>query len=144
MAIVSNADEASAPFFVFLTDLSFAINNNLKPAKAVGVLGSFDTTAGTFAVSGNVTAYFTDVQAIQAIRNNADITVDAIVVKDNAGFTFDLPLLSLGGGDLDIKLDEAVKLPLTMDAATGAKISPDLDYTASIQFFDYLPDAAEV
>ncbi|MBA3755377.1 MAG: hypothetical protein H0X02_03755 [Nitrosomonas sp.] len=144
MSQVSGTDEAITSFFAHVTDLSFSVNNNLKPAKAVGVLGSFDTTAGTFAVTGNVTAYFTDIQGIQAIRNNSDITIDAIVVKDNAGFALDLPLLSLGGGDLDIKLDEAVKLPLSMDAATGAKISPNLNYTAAIMFYDYLPDAAEV
>lgn len=144
MSQVSISDEAVTSFFAYVTDLSFSFNNNLKPAKAVGVLGSFDTTAGTFAVSGNVTAYFTDIQGVQAVRNNADITIDAIVVKDNSGFVLDLPLLSLGGGDLDIKLDEAVKLPLSMDAATGAKNSPDMNYTAAIMFYDYLPDAAEV
>ncbi|MBX9636146.1 MAG: hypothetical protein K2Q45_01170, partial [Nitrosomonas sp.] len=123
---------------------SLTINNNLKPSKAAGVLGSFDISAGTFAVSGSLTAYFTDVQAIAAIRNNSDITLDAIVVKDNAGFVIDLPLLSLGGGNPDIKLDEAIKLPLTMDAATAASISTSMDYTAAIMFFDYLPDVAEV
>lgn len=140
---VSSTDEAASPFFAYITDLSLSINNNLKQAKAAGVLGSFDITAGTFAVSGSVTAYFTDVSAIQAIRNNADITMDAIVVKNNAGFVIDIPLMSLGGGDLDIKLDEAIKLPLTMDAATAAKISTSLDYTMAMMFYDYLPDVAE-
>lgn len=144
MSLVSDTDEAITPMFAYVTDLSFAVNNNLKPAKAAGVLGSFDITAGTFAVSGNLTAYFTDTAAINAIRNNADVTIDAIIVKDNAGVVIDLPLISLGGGDLDIKLDEAVKLPLTMDAATAASISPDLNYTAAIMFYDYLPDVAEV
>ncbi|ALQ51920.1 phage tail tube protein [Nitrosomonas ureae] len=144
MAKVSNTDEAAAKFFSFVTDLNLSISNNHKPAKAVGVLGAFDISAGTFAVTGDVTAYFTDIEAINSIRNNEDITIDAIVVKDNAGFAIDLPLISLGGGNPNIQLDEAVKLPLTMDAATAASISPDLDYTASITFFDYLPDVAEV
>lgn len=40
--------------------------------------------------------------------------------------------------------DEAIKLPLNMDAATAASISTSMDYTAAIMFFDYLPDVAEI
>lgn len=144
MGLVSTSNAAVSPFFAYITDLSLSVSNNLKPAKAAGVLGSFDISAGTFAVSGSLTAYFTDITAINAIRANADITLDAIVVKNNAGFVIDIPLLSLGGGNLDIKLDEAVKLPLTMDAATAAKINPSLDYSMALMFYDYLPDVAEV
>ena len=143
MSLVSSTDEAPSPMFAYITDLKLNINNNLKQSKAVGTLGSFDISAGTFAVSGSLTAYFTDVSAIAAIRNNSDVTIDAVIVKNNAGVVIDLPLISLGGGNPDIKLDEAIKLPLNMDAATAASISTSMDYTAAIMFFDYLPDVAE-
>lgn len=143
MSEVSSNNAAVSPFFAYVTDLSLSINNNLKPLKAAGVLGAFDVSAGTFAVSGSVTAYFTDVQAIRSIRANADITLDVIFVKNNSGFVIDLPLLSLGGGSPDIQLDEPVKLPLNIDAAAASRISPQMDYTAAMMFYDYLPDAAE-
>lgn len=140
---VSSTDEAISPFFAYVTDLTLQINNNLKPLKAAGVLGAFDVSTGTFAVSGNVTAYFTDVAAIEAIRNNVDVTMDAIIVKNNAGVVIDIPLMSIGGGNPNIQLNEAVTLPLNIDAAEGSRISTSMNYTMAVMFYDYLPDVAE-
>lgn len=144
MSQVSSTDEAISPFFAYVTDLTLQINNNLKPLKAAGVLGAFDVSTGTFAVSGNVTAYFTDVSAINAIRNNVDVTMDAVLVKNNAGVVIDIPLMSIGGGNPNIQLDEAVTLPLNIDAAEGSRISTSMNYTMAVMFYDYLPDVAEV
>jgi len=143
IGLVSSADEAVTPFFAYVTDLTIDIDNNLKPLKAAGVLGAFDVSTGTFAVSGSVTAYFTNVAAIEAIRDNADVTMDAIIVKNNAGVVFDIPLMSLGGGNPNIQLDEPVTLPLNVDAATASRISTSMNYTMAVMFYDYLPDVAE-
>lgn len=142
MGLVSNSNEAVTPLFAYLTDMSLTINNNLSANKAVGVLGAFDITAGNFAVSGNVTAYFTDTTATDAVDNNRDVTLDAILVQSNKGIVIDIPLIALGGGDLNIQLNEPITLPLTTDAAEASSVNSNYDYTASIGFFDYLPSAA--
>ena len=143
MAVVTPGDAAPTPLFAFITEATISINNNLTANKAVGLLGAFDMTAGTFAISGNITAYFANVEAVQAVRNNDDVTIDMIVVKNNQGLVVDLPLIALGDGRLNVEQDQPITLPLSMDAATAEDIAPGMDHTALLTFFAYLPNEAE-
>lgn len=140
-----SATDAAPPALVgYLTSLNLTINNNLTPNKAVGILGAFDVSAGSFIVSGESTAYFTEVSAIQAVRNNADVTLDIAVVKNNAGFVVDLPLVALGNGLANVKKDEPITISLTTEAATGASWDANMDHTLLFVFYDYLPNLADV
>lgn len=143
LARVSTNQEAPQALFAFATEVSLKINNTLSPSYAIGRAGAIDVTAGTFAVGGNVEVYFSDVEAIRAVRNNEDITLDVVLVRQNAGIVIDLPLISLGGGQATLELDKPIMLPLTTEASTGAKIDSNLDYTLMFTIFDSLPDMAE-
>ena len=117
--------------------MNLSVNNNVTPDKAIGVLGAFDTSTGTFEVGGSMTAYFADVTAVQAVRNNSDITLDIIMVKRNAALLWDIPLLSLGDGRLAVEQDQSITLPLETMAAESS-----FGHTLLFQTFNYLPDAA--
>lgn len=143
MHVVSPNQENPDALFAFITDLTITINNNLTVNKAVSVRGGFEVTAGAFEASGTLTAYFADIAAVQSVNNNDDVTIHAFVVKQNAGWIIDLPLLALGDGRPNVELDQAITLPLTMSAARGRKIDSNLDHTAALVFFDYLPNAAD-
>lgn len=143
MAIHSTTAESTTALFAYLTEFTVSINNNLSPNKAVGVLGAFDITAGQFVVTASATAYFSNVSAIQAVRNNADVSLDYALVHGNTGekkgILMDVPLLALGDGRANVEQDEPITLPLTVDAGADRVF----DHTLLMQFFDYLPDAAD-
>lgn len=143
LSLISSTTEAPDPLFAFVTEVKLGINNNIKANKAIGVMGAFDLTAGTFEASGSLTAYFSDVAAIAAVANNSDITFDIIAAKANAGWVFDMPLLTLGDGKLNIAQDEPITIPLSLNAASASKLGADFDYTVMMQFFDYLPTNSE-
>ena len=142
LAKVVNGNASPEPLFAFAQDITITINNNLDPNKAIGVLGAFDVSAGTFQVSGEMTTYFSDVASIDAVINNEDISLEVHLSKANQGISIDLPLISLGDGSPNVEQDQAITLPLSMDAATGAKIHTALDHTLLFIFWDYLPDLA--
>lgn len=143
LAIVSDVDENPTPLFAFAEEMTITVNNNVSPDKAIGVLGGFDASHGNFEVTGSLTAYFMDVDSVAAVRDNSDVTMDMHMVKENAGITVDIPLMSLGDGRLDVAQNEAIKIPLTQEAAIGTGAISGLDHTLLMVFYDYLPDAAE-
>ncbi len=126
----------------FIQDFQITINNNVSVNKAVNNLGGFDVTLGDFEVGGSLTGYFFDTTAKAAVSGNSDVTMDWTIVKNNAGFTFDIPLITLGDGRVNVAKDEAITIPLGMQASTGAKIDSLLNHTALCVFWDFLPTAA--
>jgi hypothetical protein len=136
---LANKNSLATPLFAFITDLSLVINNNVTPTKAVGTLGAFDVSVGDFTVTGNVTAYFSDVAAINAVRNNADVTFDFVLAAGNQGWVFDIPLVTLGEGRLSVEKDTPITLPLSLDASRD----PTLNSTLVACYFPYLPTAAQ-
>lgn len=141
---VVDGDENPTPLFAIAQELTLTINNNAEGNKGLGVLGNFEISAGTFEVGGSQTAYFTDVAAQTAVQNAEDASLDLFLVKQNAGTTIDLPLLTLGDGRANIELNTPVTVPLSNEAATGAKVDATLDHTIMFGFYDYLPAAADI
>lgn len=137
MYILDDTDSNPTALFGYVTEGNISINNGVTPNKAIGVLGAFDTSAGNFVVGGSLTAYFTTIPAVRAVRQNADVGFNIILAKENAGFLFDIPLLGLGGGRLNVEKDQPIMCPLEPTGAENVN-----GYTLLYNFFPYLPDVA--
>lgn len=125
------------PLVGYVQEASVTLTNNLSANKAVGVFGTLDYNIGTLEVGGSITAYFTDTDALSAIRNDMDVEFNLIAAYDNRGIIIDLPLLSLSGGKLNVEEDAPVTLPIEMSAVEGAN-----GFTMVFQSFRYLPAVA--
>lgn len=137
MAVIDEATSRPSALFAYLSEGTLSINNNVTPVKAVGTLGSIDVNVGDFDVGGEVTAIFSTVAATRAVRQNADVTLDFIAAAGNAGFVFDIPLLSLGGGIIDIEPGREVRVPLELFGAENPN-----GYTLLHTNWAYLPTQA--
>ncbi len=125
------------PLYAYADDIKVTINNEVKGNKAIGTLGSIEATSGDFSVSGSVTAYFSSVDSINAIRNNASCDMCLVLAQNNSGMVLDFPYLTLGNGLNKVEKNKAIMVDLTTEAA----MSPN-GYTAMACFFTYLPLAA--
>jgi hypothetical protein len=137
MSVIDPATSNPSALFGYVSEGSISINNGVTPNKAVGVLGAFDTSAANFVVGGSITAYFTTVAAVKAVRANADVGLSIIIAAKNAGTIFDIPLLGLGGGRLAVEKDAPITVPLTPAGAENKN-----GYTLLYGFFPYLPAIA--
>jgi hypothetical protein len=141
MSILDRTGSANpSALFAKMTELTLTVNNNCSVNKALGDLGGFDITAGEFQVDGAATVYFNNVTAIEAVKDNSDVTMSAIMIKSNVGFAVDIPLIALGDGRADIAKNEPVMVDLDMPAAADRVFN----HTLLFCFFDYLPDLAAV
>jgi hypothetical protein len=137
MAILDAATLSPTALFGYASDATFTITNNATATKAIGSLGGIDITVGNFVVGGNVTAYFTDVAAVKAVRNNADVGFNAILAQGNAGLVYDVPLLGVSGGRLNVEKDNPITVPIEQMGAENP-----YGYTMSYTSFAYLPTVA--
>lgn len=143
LAKVVTGDEAPTALFAFVEEITLTVNNNLTANPALSVFGAAVISVGTFEVGGQLTAFFQDTVATDAVRNNDDLTLDLALIKENSGIVIDIPLLTLGDGRPTVEQDVPVKLPLSQEAASGVLLDSTLDHTLFMVFFDFLPTAAE-
>lgn len=135
--IINDGTSTSKPLFAYLTELSLSFKNNLSENKAIGVFGAIDISMGNFVASASCEAYFANTAAPQAVRDNANVGMSTIFAADNAGFIFDIPLVSLGGGKVKADKDNPLMISIEANGAENA-----YGWTAAYTNFAYLPTVA--
>lgn len=139
---VGSNTSSPVPLFALITETNININNNATGVSAHRYTGFVEITEGMFEFSGDLTAYFATVEACEAVRNNRDVTYDFSIFKNNAGFTLDMPMIALGNGKLELEANEPIRIPLDLQASTGAKYDTNMNHTGLFVFYTYLPTLA--
>ncbi len=89
-------------------------------------------------MTGDITAYFNDIEAVQAVRNSESLSIDFALAFDNQGWWFDVPLFTGSNGMLNVEKDQAITIPVGIEAAEHQ----DLHTTLIVCWFPYLPSVA--
>jgi len=126
-------------FFAYVAEVTMNVSNNATANKAVGVLGAFAVTAGNFTVSSEMTGYFQNVTSLNAVVNNSDVGLFALIKQTLAGrpaaLLMDLPFGSVTTPGLNVVGDAPITAPLTLESA----VDPVSSRTMTIVEFWGLP-----
>lgn len=111
-------------------DVTLTLNNNVTPEKCLGTLGAFALNSGIFQVDLEAQVLFTNSEVVTAVRNNTTVTMDFIITNDNGAVAFDIPSMTIGGGDKELPVNESVIINLSgqafQDATFGTSIGISL------------------
>lgn len=143
ISVISDTDAAPTPLVNFLQELTLTVNNNVQENGALGVLGSCSNTEGPFDVDGSATGYYNNIAVQESVLDNDDVTLDLHLVKDQRGFSLDLPLVGLGDGRPTVTRTDPITVPLTSEAVSGEYIDQNLNHTLLLGWWDYLPLLAD-
>lgn len=115
--------------------LTFRIKNGVTPEKALATLGALYMNAGMFEVDAEAQMIFTDSDVAAAIRNNTTVTMDFSLRNEDGAVFFDIPSLTLSGGDKELPTHESVLVNITGMAFEDAT----LGFSLGISLFPYVP-----
>ncbi len=108
IARIRMTDTSEVNITTFFKSLTLTINNNVTPEKALGTLGAVFVNTGNFDIDIEAQLIFTDRDIITAIRNNQTLMMEFSLRNDDGTLFFDIPAMTIGGGDKEYPENESV------------------------------------
>lgn len=121
----------------FFKTLSLTFNNNVSPVKCLGTLGALDMNVGNFEIDIEAQTLFDNKEVPTAIRNNTTVAIDFSLRNEDRALFFDLPALTLQGGDKEFPVNEKVLINIPSQAHED----PTLGTSCGISLFPFAPSA---
>ena len=121
----------------FFKTLSLTFNNNVSPVKCLGTLGALDMNVGNFEVDIEAQTLFDNKEIPTAIRDNTTVAIQFSLRNEDRALLFDLPALTLQGGDKEFPVNEKVLINIPSQAHED----PTLGISSSISLFPFAPSA---
>lgn len=115
--------------------LNLSMNNQITGEKCLGNLGNLFLNQGNFLADVEAQLLLTNPGVIAAIRNNETLTLDWILKNDDGAIAFDIPSLTLGGGDKELPRNESVRINTTAEAF----VDPALGYSMATSVIEQVP-----
>jgi hypothetical protein len=117
--------------------LSLTVRNNVTPEKVLGTLGGRYMNAGLFEVEVSGQVLFNDSDFLAAMRNNDTVTLEAGIRNEDGAFVFDIPAMTLEGGDKEFPINQTVAISMKSMAFQD----PRLGCSLGVSVFPHLPSA---
>lgn len=126
---------------VFVMEVSFQMNNNLRRNTAVGVFGAANVAMGEIGISGSMNMYFSDISIVNKLLDQTESSF-SIKLMDNEYGTgkgqvtlFDFPRIKYTSGNPSVSgKNTDVMVNMGFQAIRDAT----LGYTIMMQRFDYV------
>lgn len=109
--------------------LTLTLNNNVTPEKVLGQLGAKFVNFGDFFVDIETQLVFTNPLVINAIRDNETVSLDFVLRNDDGAIFFDMPAMTLGGGDQEFPLNESVLINTVAQAHVDPVLNTSIGVT---------------
>lgn len=120
--------------------LTLTLNNNVSAEKVLATLGARFLNNGNFDVDLETQLLFTDSGVSRAIRNNTTVSLNMRLVNDDGAIYFDIPSLTLSGGDREYPVNETVLANITGEAFAD----PILNTSIGASLFPIVPSTTAV
>jgi hypothetical protein len=115
--------------------MTITLANGVTAEKCLGSLGALGLNTGNFLVDIEAQATFDNVEVTTAIRDNETVTLDWVTKNGDGAIGWDLPALTLGGGDKEFPVGETVRINLTGEVFAD----PTLGTSIGLSLFPVYP-----
>jgi len=115
--------------------LTVTFSNNVSPEKVLCNLGAKYMNFGNFEVNIEAQMIFSNSAVAEAVRNNTTLTMDFGLHNDDGTVFFDIPAITVGGGDREFPVNETVLINTTGEAFAD----PVLNTSIGISLFPVTP-----
>ena len=118
--------------------ITITLANGVTAEKCLGSLGALGLNTGNFLVNIEAQATFDNIEVTEAIRNNETITMDWVIKNGDGAIGFDIPAMTLGGGDKEFPVGETVLINMTGEVFSD----PTLGTSIGLSLFPVFPTDA--
>ena len=130
---IAEVDESG--IYTDFKSLTMTFNNNVSPEKILCNLGAQFMNTGNFEIDIEAQLIFNDSRVASAVRENRTMSMDFGLKNDDGALFFDVPSLTLGGGDREFPVNETVLINTTAQAF----LDPTTNTSIGVSLFPIVP-----